>query len=108
MVRKVLAAPYEEESHAWCVRMVGIVIRTRKEKGWSQEQLGAMLGMSQSAVALMERNPDSAYAMKLNAALNALGLEVGVQQRGHAKRVRREREAKKAANDGIGKLKPAA
>ena len=48
----------------------------RKTRGLSQQQLGAMLGVGQTRIARIERDPTSIRADQLLAILSALGVDV--------------------------------
>jgi transcriptional regulator with XRE-family HTH domain len=77
--RRQLVPHFETASRRWCWQMARYVIRARKARGWSQAELGTRLGLSQSAVAALERNPTGAHADRLFAALRALDMEIVVR-----------------------------
>jgi HTH-type transcriptional regulator/antitoxin HipB len=54
----------------------------RKSRGLTQAQLGALLGVNQTRVAKIERNPGSVSVDQLLALLTALGAQVVLQPRG--------------------------
>lgn len=61
--------------------LIGRIIHVRKERGITQRQLAKMIGISQSAVATMERDPDGAKAVRVFAALHVLGHDLVVERR---------------------------
>jgi HTH-type transcriptional regulator/antitoxin HipB len=58
----------------------------RKAAGLSQTTLAARLGLSQSRLSAMERDPSTISVAQLLALLGALGLELAVQDRALAAR----------------------
>jgi transcriptional regulator with XRE-family HTH domain len=78
-VRTPLTLTLEQESHQWCQRVSGTIIRLRHERRWSQRRLGIEVGLSQRQVAQLEANPDAQYIGRLVGTLHALGLQLLVQ-----------------------------
>ena len=64
------------------MQLIGERVRMyRRQKGWSQEQLGAMIGFSQSKISKIERGDwDSLSDLRLIA--NALGEYSGLKRPG--------------------------
>lgn len=104
--RTKLMSTLEEESRQWCHLLAGTIIRVRKERGLSQRKLGGKVGLSQSAISLLESDPDSAHVGRLYGTLRALGLDLVVQPLAHADLplVRRRRSDRAAANDKLAPL----
>lgn len=109
--RTKLMSSMEEESRQWCHLLAGTIIRMRKERGWSQRKLGSKVGLTQSAISLLESDPDAAHVCRLYGTLRALGLDLVVQPltAGDVPLVRRRRSDRNAAaNDKCKALDPAA
>jgi transcriptional regulator with XRE-family HTH domain len=114
--RKPLTLTLEEQSHQWCQLMAGTIIRARRERRWSQRQLGAKVGLSQSQISVLESDPDAMHVGRLYGTLRALGIDLVMQplSPADAQLVRRRRSDRlavretSAANDQTGALGPAA
>lgn len=52
------------------------IAKARKAKGWTQKQLGAKLGLPQSQISRIERNPDRTTVRTLKRVAKALGLNI--------------------------------
>lgn len=94
MKARTPAAPDDAKAEQWCKTVGSILIRGRHEQGLSQSAAAAKLGMAQTTVAKMERNPDRVHMRRLLAALRLYGLEVQVKRAPRAPR-------RKAANDPV-------
>lgn len=115
--RTPLVLTLEEQSHQWCKMMSGTIIRVRRERRWSQRQLGAKVGLTQSQISVLESDPDSMHVGRLYGTLRALGIDLVMQPLAAADMplVRRRRTdatrpapGASAANDQTGALDPAA
>ncbi|MCB9959704.1 MAG: helix-turn-helix domain-containing protein [Rhodospirillaceae bacterium] len=63
-------------------KQIGAIIRrARKQRGWTQTELGARAGLRQETISLMETGNPAARLDSLLAVLAALGLECRVLSR---------------------------
>lgn len=58
-----------------------ILKRLRKDKGWSQLELGQKIGLSQERISVIENHPERVSIDQLLTILMALGAELQVDQR---------------------------
>ena len=53
----------------------------RKDRGWTQKDVGARVGLAQNVVSLLEKAPERAGLSRIFKLLSALDLEIVVQPR---------------------------
>lgn len=58
-----------------------ILKRLRKDKGWSQLELGQKIGLSQERISVIENHPERVSIDQLLTILMALGAEFQIDQR---------------------------
>lgn len=77
--RRPLVAALEKESAQWCQQLAGIMIRTRRELGLTQQALAQQVGLTQRQISGLESDPDMVHLRRLYGTLRALGLVLVVQ-----------------------------
>ena len=69
--------------HITSPNQIGAIIAARrKQRGLSQAQLAARVGLSQNRLSVLEKNSGTLTARQLIVLLNALGLDLDIDDRG--------------------------
>jgi len=71
--------------HTLAIRQNGqfgpILQKLRRDKGWSQAELGSKIGLSQARISVIESKPESVSIDQMLTVLMALGYEINVAPR---------------------------
>ena len=83
MVERAIATLHDDENVEWIDAddlalefAAERIVAARKAKGLTQKQLGAKLGLPQSQISRIERNPDHTTVRTLKRIARALGVDV--------------------------------